>query len=91
MTKIVSERSARVISPQCRRKDTSCNDDGVGAAVGAAAITDWILLIAMNQKHTYMDLLSHLLPRLQPAARRRASISLEAAVSVTNRKVGAVS
>jgi hypothetical protein len=87
MTKIVSERSARVISPQCRRKDTSCNDDGVGAA----AITDWILLIAMNQKHTYMDLLSHLLPRLQPAAWRRASISLEAAVSVTNRKVGAVS
>jgi len=35
---------------------------GVGFVLGIYA---WILLIAMNQKHVYMDLLSHLLPWLQ--------------------------
>ena len=35
---------------------------GVGVVLGIYA---WTLLIAMNQKHMYMDLLSHLLPRLR--------------------------
>jgi PST family polysaccharide transporter len=35
---------------------------GVGFVLGIYA---WILLIAMNQKHVYLDLLSHLLPGLQ--------------------------
>ena len=35
---------------------------GVAVVLGSYA---WSLLIAMNQKQMYMDLLSHLLPRLQ--------------------------
>jgi O-antigen/teichoic acid export membrane protein len=35
----------------------------VGIVLGIYA---WMLLIVMNQKHVYMDLLSHLLPKLQP-------------------------
>ena len=40
---------------------------GVGVVLASYA---WILLIAMNQKHVYVDLLSHLLPRLRPIGRR---------------------
>ena len=36
---------------------------GVGAVLGVYA---WILMIAMNQKHVYLDLLSRLLPQLRP-------------------------
>ena len=36
---------------------------GVGLVLG---IYGWFLLIAMNQKDVYIDLLSHLLPQLQP-------------------------
>jgi PST family polysaccharide transporter len=42
---------------------------GIGSVLGIYA---WILLIAMNEKHVYMDLLSHLLPRLQPDQEKRA-------------------
>jgi len=36
---------------------------GLGLVLGTYA---WALLIVMRQKHVYMDVLSHLLPRLQP-------------------------
>jgi O-antigen/teichoic acid export membrane protein len=36
---------------------------GLGLVLGIYA---WVLLIVMDQKHVYMDLLSHLLPRPQP-------------------------
>ena len=36
---------------------------GVGVVIGTDAL---ILLIVMNQRHVYMDLLSHLLPKLRP-------------------------
>jgi hypothetical protein len=36
---------------------------GVGCVLG---IYGWVLLVVMNQKDVYMELLSHLLPRLQP-------------------------
>jgi hypothetical protein len=36
---------------------------GLGLVLGVYA---WVLLIVMRQKHVYMDLLSQLLPRLQP-------------------------
>jgi O-antigen/teichoic acid export membrane protein len=41
---------------------------GVGFVLG---VYTWVLLIAMNQKHVYVDLLSHLLPRLQPNQEKR--------------------
>jgi PST family polysaccharide transporter len=40
---------------------------GVGLVLGTYS---WSLLIAMNQKHVYMDLLSHLLPRDRPDKER---------------------
>lgn len=36
---------------------------GIGLVIGIYA---WVLLIAMNQKHVYLELLSHLLSRPQP-------------------------
>jgi PST family polysaccharide transporter len=42
---------------------------GVGAVLG---IYGWILLIVMNQKDLYIELLSHLLPRLQVGQENRA-------------------
>jgi hypothetical protein len=36
---------------------------GLGLVLGVYA---WVLLIVMRQKHVYMDLLSQVLPRLQP-------------------------
>jgi PST family polysaccharide transporter len=41
---------------------------GVAVVLG---IYVWTLLILMNQKHVYLDLLSHLLPRLQPEQHER--------------------
>ena len=59
---------------------------GVAFVLGIYA---WILLIVMKQKHLYLDLLSHLLPRLQP--NQEKSVSPEACVNVRNQDVGAAS
>jgi PST family polysaccharide transporter len=59
---------------------------GVGLLLGVYA---WILLIVMNQRHTYMELLSHLLPRLQP--NQEKSVSPEATMTVANSNIGTLS
>ena len=47
---------------------------GVGLVLGIYA---WVLLIGMNQKHVYLDVLSHLLPRPQPGQEKSTDRSCE--------------
>jgi PST family polysaccharide transporter len=44
---------------------------GIGFVLGIFA---WMLLIAMNRKHLYVELLSHLWPRLQPGQQKSVNL-----------------